>query len=118
MVGTEYFRRFLSLPDNVLILAEEGGVPQGFLLAYALDRVDRDQKMVCLYEIEVAGRFRRRGIGAAIVEALKDLCRERGVMKIWVVASRSNEAAVRLYEGRGARAGAADDVVFVWEPAG
>jgi hypothetical protein len=36
-------------------------------------------------------------------------------MKVWVVASRSNAAAMRLYSSTGARAARADDVVFVYD---
>ena len=50
----EYLRRFLGRPQNVLIVASSKGEPAGFLLAYLLDRVDRDQPMVCLYEIDVS----------------------------------------------------------------
>ena len=117
-LGEEYLQRFLARPDNILIVAEDDGGPVGFLLAYALDRVDRDQKMVCLYEIEVASAHRRRGVGAALVEEHKEYCRRDRVTKAWVVTNRSNGAAVRLYESTGARAATeTDDVVFVYEPA-
>src|SRR5262249_55481827 len=82
----------LAGADKVLVGAEEEGQPVGFLVAYVLDRVDGDRRMVCLYEIEVAEGYRRRGIGAALVDALRALCRGRGVTKIWVIASRSNAA--------------------------
>ncbi len=73
--------------------------------------------MVCLYEIGVAEPHRRRGVGRALVEELKAHCRRERVTKTWVVTSRANTAAVRLYESTGARAGdASDDVVFVYEP--
>lgn len=45
----KYLKKFLSRPENILIVAEQSGLPTGFLLAYLLNRVDRDQKMVCLY---------------------------------------------------------------------
>lgn len=112
-----YLERFLARPENVLIVASDGGEPTGFLLAYLLDRVDRDQPMACLYEIEVAGPHRRRGIGRAMVEVLKGVCREAGAMEAWVVTSRSNEAAARLYAGTGAVADTGgDEVCFVYGP--
>ena len=70
--------------------------------------------MVCLYEVGVSASHRRRGVGRAMIDELKRICREAAVMKIWVIASRSNEAAMRLYAGTGGREAGADDVVFVW----
>jgi aminoglycoside 3-N-acetyltransferase I len=115
--GPEQLRAFLARPENLLIVAGEPGAPAGFLVAYALDRVDRARRMACLYEIEVAESRRGRGVGRALVDELLAWCRRERVMKAWVVTSRSNTAAVRLYETAGARPGAGDDdVVFVFEP--
>ena len=114
--GGEHIRPFLARPENVLIVGEEDGAPVGFLVAYVLDRVDRSRKMVCLYEIEVGEPHRRRGVGRAMVEELVTLCRRENALKVWVVASRGNAAAMRLYASTGARAAASDDVVFVYEP--
>jgi hypothetical protein len=51
-----------------------------------------------------------------MIDVLKDLCGRAGVMKIWTVTNRSNQAAVRLYGSTGARPGPGDDdVIFVWE---
>lgn len=113
--GPQNLGKFLSRPENVLIVADDQGVPAGFLIAYMLDRIDRDQKMVCLYETGVAESHRRRGIGKAMIEALKALCKVEGVMKTWVVTDRSNVAAARLYESTGARGSGGDDCVFVYE---
>jgi GNAT superfamily N-acetyltransferase len=113
-IAEEYLRRLLARPDNLLFVAEEGGAAEGFLLAYALDRVDRDRRMVCLYEIGVAAASRRRGLATGMIEALLCWCREHGVMKTWVVTDRSNEPAMRLYARTGAHPDSGDDVVFVW----
>jgi ribosomal protein S18 acetylase RimI-like enzyme len=114
--GDGSLRPFLARPENILIVADEDGAPIGFLVAYALDRVDRSQKMMCLYEIEVLEARRRRGVGRAMVEELIALSRRENAVKVWVVASRGNAAAMRLYTSAGARAPADDDVVFVYEP--
>jgi ribosomal protein S18 acetylase RimI-like enzyme len=113
----EYFKMFLAGSDNVLIVAEQGGVPAGFLLAYMLERVDRDQKMVCLYELDIAEPYRRQGIGRALIETLKSLCKQENAMEAWVVTNRSNLAAVGLYESTGATADpGGDEVVYVFDP--
>jgi ribosomal protein S18 acetylase RimI-like enzyme len=113
-VDADHLEDFLKKAENLLIVAEDDGGPAGFLLAYALDRVDRDRRMVCLYEIGVAAASRRRGLATAMIDALLAWCRAQGVMKTWVITDRSNEAALRLYAATGGRPDAGDDVVFVW----
>lgn len=116
-LGDEYLKKLLSRPENILIVAAQEGVPIGFLLAYLLDRVDRDQRMVCLYEVDVSERYRRRGIGRAMIDTLKMICRQENAMKTWVITNRSNLAAFRLYESTGATADpSGDEVSFVYKP--
>jgi ribosomal protein S18 acetylase RimI-like enzyme len=111
----KYLKKFLARPENLLIVADQKGVPAGFLLAYFLDRVDRDRRMICLYEVEVAGPYRRQGVGRAMIEELKSICKREKVMKIWVITNRSNHAAFRLYESTGGIADSSDDeVTFVY----
>lgn len=93
---------FLSDRNNVLIAAVDHGVPVGYLVAYLLDRIDREQQMMFFYEISVAGSHRRRGIGTRLVAKLKSICRRENVMKMWVLTGRSNIAATGLYSRTGA----------------
>ena len=97
-----YFLRFLSRPENLWIVPFDDGVPVGYLLAYLLDRVDRDQQMMFFYEIGVAESHRRRGSGKRLIGELKSICREAVLMKMWVPTGRSNVAASRLYASTGA----------------
>jgi ribosomal protein S18 acetylase RimI-like enzyme len=97
-----YFETFLSRPENVFIVAIDGTDPVGYISAYLLDRIDRDQRMMFLYEIGVAELHRRRGIGRRMIEALKSECQEVDAMKMWVPTGRSNIAATRLYASTGA----------------
>jgi ribosomal protein S18 acetylase RimI-like enzyme len=116
-LSDEYFKKLLSRAENILIVADQEDVPIGFLLAYLLDRVDRDQRMVCLYEVEVSEPDRRRGVGRAMIETLKMICGQENTMKTWVITNRSNLAAFRLYESTGATADpSGDEVSFVYKP--
>jgi len=92
-----YLAAFLSRPQNVLIVAIDNGAPVGYLVAYLLDRIDRDQQMMFLYEIGVAHSHRRRGVGTSMIKELKSICRVEDVMKMWVPTGRDNVAATRLY---------------------
>jgi aminoglycoside 3-N-acetyltransferase I len=109
--------RFLSQPDNVLIIATMDKAPVGFLLAYLLDRADREQQMMLLYEIGVAESHRRRGIGTQMITRLKGICSAANVMKMWVPTGRSNVAATRLFVSTGATAvPSGDEVTYTYAP--
>jgi len=95
---TAVVARFLTRPDQYFIAAIEDDQPIGFALAYELERIDRPHPMMFLYEIEVVERHQRQGVASAMIELLKKICREKDVFKMFVIASASNNAALRLYD--------------------
>jgi ribosomal protein S18 acetylase RimI-like enzyme len=114
----DYLRHFLSRPKNYLLIATDGDEPIGYLVAYRLDRVDREQAMMLLYEISVAESHQQRGAGRAMIQLLKQFCRQEGVMKMWVHTNKSNLAAVRLYESTGGEADASgDEITYLYTAA-
>ncbi len=93
----------LAKDDIYLYPATAGDRPVGFLLAYSFPRIEHDQDMVYLYEIEVTPEFRQRGIGSPMIQHLKQDCRKRNILKIWVRTEADNVATRALYETTGAR---------------
>lgn len=72
--------------------------------------------MALFYEIEVVEGHRRRGAGRAMIEALKTVCGEENVFKMWVQTDASNEAAAALYRSTGARATVGSgEMVFLYD---
>ena len=71
--------------------------------------------MMLLYDIEVLESYRRQGVGAAMVNLLKGLCREHNVYKMWVLTTKSNKAARSLYTSTGGTPATDDDVTFVYD---
>jgi len=109
----ETVKRFLNRPDYHFIAAVEDNEPVGFALVYELQRIDRDQPMMFLYEIGVGDAHRRRGIASAMIDFLKRLCRQRKAHKMFVIASTKNKAALRLYDSAlGAGVQKTSDVVY------
>ena len=83
--------------DDVVVLAVlDGGAPLGFALAYLLPRIDRPQAMMFVYELDVDEEHRRRGHGRALLEHLKLLCVEQGLMKMYISTAEDNEVAHTL----------------------
>ena len=100
---------FLSDAGHVVLVA---GELDGFLLAYILPRID-GRTGVFLYELGVAERARRRGIGTSLVEEAKRIASEVGAFEMYVLTEPENGAANRLYASTGTTDEAA--VMCVWE---
>ena len=93
---------FLENPYNHLLVAVDDPETVGYLIAYELQRPDREQSMMHLYDITVLSEHRQKGIGTALLEELKSICSTKPMMKMFVGTNRSNEAAVKLYQKTGA----------------
>ena len=73
----------------------------GFAVAHEVPRLDGAGPKLLLYEIGTAPGVRRRGIGRALIEALKDLGRSRGAVSIFAITEEENSAAMALYSMTG-----------------
>jgi aminoglycoside 3-N-acetyltransferase I len=107
-------RAFLGNPANYLLVAEAGGEVGGFLMAYRLERADREASQMFVYELGVAAPWRGRGLATALVEGITALARAEGMFEAFVLTSRGNEPARRLYECTGGRVEDDSAVLFVY----
>jgi len=110
-----HMNRFLARAENLLLVAVAEDRPVGFALAYQLDRVDESPPMVFFYELEVLPSHRRKGVGRALIDRLKGLCRQRGAGKMFVLTDRRNDAACRLYSAAGGRMEYDDGVLYNYD---
>jgi ribosomal protein S18 acetylase RimI-like enzyme len=94
-------RRFLATVGHHLFVAYEGGRPAGFVSGIEMTHPDKGTEMF-VYELGVDGRYRRRGIGRALLDRLAELARARGCYGMWVLTDEDNDAALATY--RSARA--------------
>jgi ribosomal protein S18 acetylase RimI-like enzyme len=114
-VDSAYMRAFLADDRHYFIVASVEDEPAGYVFGYRLSRFDGRPPQVFLYEIGVVEHHRRKGIGRALVEELKDVAKADGCRKMFVPTSRSNEAAMALYRAAGGEEGATDATAFWWE---
>jgi len=107
---------FLANPLNYLLVAVEGEKALGYLFAYELQRPDREQAMMFLYDITVLDEYRKKGVGTALIEQLKTMCNNKHIMKMFVPTNRSNTAAMNLYQKTGAVISTDNDAVtLTWQ---
>jgi ribosomal protein S18 acetylase RimI-like enzyme len=102
---------FLNDPGHHLLIAYVDGAPAGFVSGVEMTHPDKGTEMF-LYELEVGEAHRRKGVATALVEALKNLARERGNYGMWVLCDEDNEAANKTYR----KAGGSDSapILFDW----
>jgi ribosomal protein S18 acetylase RimI-like enzyme len=104
--------KFLSNSQNILLSAELDEELVGQVIGYILDRWDKDKPMLFLYSIDVAETYQRRGIGTALIEAVRKLGREQDCSESFVFTNESNLAGMQLYQSTGGKRSNPDDVVM------
>lgn len=92
---------FLLDESNYLLFAYEGKEVAGMLTAHELAKLDPRKLEIMLYEIEVKEKFRKRGIGKILIEALLKLAKKRGAYEVWVLTEQNNFPANKLYASIG-----------------
>jgi ribosomal protein S18 acetylase RimI-like enzyme len=90
---------YLREPTVLHWAAEEGGVVVGHLVSYVELRRSGEPRQLLLYEIGVREASRRRGVGTALVQAMRGWMSYEGVAEAWVLAD--NPEAVAFYAACG-----------------
>ena len=93
---------FLADPFTLLLVAEDGGEPVGWLYGHELVR-PVGGRMLLILRVEVEVPARRRGHGRALVDEALDLARVRGDIEVLAPAGPDDPGALALFSGSGAR---------------
>jgi aminoglycoside 3-N-acetyltransferase I len=91
----------LADPRTFLLVAFDGELPVGFVLAHELPRRRRDRSKLFVYEVDVVESHQRRGIGSALLARLAELAREGGIRIGFVLTDEDNVPANALYRSAG-----------------
>jgi ribosomal protein S18 acetylase RimI-like enzyme len=110
--------RYLGAPGapdarNLLVVAEVGARVVGFASGTILDHPDKP-RMLYIAELGVEDDMQRRGIGRALLAAIRAEGRARGCRQSYVLTEGDNAAARALYRAE-AGAETTDIVMFDWQ---
>jgi aminoglycoside 3-N-acetyltransferase I len=102
--STRYLERLLGGSHLIALVALKDNAVVGGLVAYELQKVERERSEIYIYDLAVVEAHRRRGIATALIEELKSLAAERNTYVIFVQADLRDAAAIALYTRLGTRA--------------
>lgn len=98
-----YLQGLLAKQHVLALVALSGDDVAGGLVAYELDKFEREGRELYIYDLAVGARYRRRGIATALIERLRVIAAERGARVVYVQADGRDGPAVALYEKLGTR---------------
>ena len=101
--GHVYLERLLARDHFIALAAFDGGEVVGGLVAYVLDKFERQRSEIYIYDLAVAEAHRRRGISTALIAELRRIGTARGAWVIFVQADQGDDPAIALYTGLGTR---------------
>ena len=105
---------FLRDPHHHLVVALEDEMVVGFVSGVHYVHPDKPNPELWINEVGVASTHRGRGVGRAILDAMLQLGRTLGCSEAWVLTSRSNPPAMRLYASAGGEEPKEDQVMFTF----
>jgi aminoglycoside 3-N-acetyltransferase I len=98
-----YLSRLLAKEHVIVLVALVGEQVVGGVVAYELEKVERERRELYIYDLAVASGYRRRGIATALIEHLQKIAAKRGAWVVYVQADYGDGAAIALYEKLGVR---------------
>lgn len=98
-----YLQRLLAKSTVIALAAEVEGAVVGGLVAYVLEKFERERSEIYIYDLAVAASHRRRGIARDLILLLKRIAKEKRAYVIYVQADLGDDPAIQLYTSLGSR---------------
>lgn len=112
----DHLDALLSGSGFVSLVALVEGRPVGCITAHELPMTRSAGRELLVYDLAVDPGFRRRGIGRALVEAVRLRARERDCECVFIPVDREDREALAFYHGIGGKAMAVVHVEFAPAP--
>ncbi len=93
-----------AFPTAIVLLARMDDAYVGMAICFLGFSTFNARPLINIHDFMVLPEFRQRGIGTAILEAVKRIARERGCCKMTLEVQMKNAAARRIYQSFGFKA--------------
>jgi GNAT superfamily N-acetyltransferase len=84
-----------------VLVAEQAGVVVGMCTAQVLISTAEGGPVAWVEDVVISAEMRGQGLGSRLLQAMEEWARERGVLRLQLLADCSNRPALRFYAGRG-----------------
>ena len=101
--GDDYLANLLRSETFIALAAFDGETAIGGLAAYVLPKFEQARSEIYIYDLAVAGDYRRQGVATALIQHVRREAAELGAYVIYVQADYGDEPAVALYTKLGIR---------------
>ncbi|WP_265823151.1 GNAT family N-acetyltransferase [Geovibrio ferrireducens] len=96
------FEMLMNDPERYCIfIAEQDGEIVGMCQAQSLISVDEGAKVAYVENMVVRGSLRSSGVGAKLLAAVEDCCRESGHIRIHLLVLEKNHKGIQFYSRNG-----------------
>jgi ribosomal protein S18 acetylase RimI-like enzyme len=96
-----FLKERFALKESIVLVAEEDGELAGFTQLYPVFSSVSLRRTWLLNDLYVLSTYRGRGVGTALLDAAKDLGRERGIKWLLLETAEDNRTAQSVYEKNG-----------------
>ena len=101
IISIEYIKQRLKNKESTIFFIEEDNVCIGIVQLYVtFDSLELSKKII-LYDLFVRSEYRKKGMGAMLIDASKDFAKDNVISGIELSTSIINGTAQRLYESLG-----------------
>lgn len=98
-----YLESFLAKPHVIVLVAADDDGVVGGLVAYELEKFERERREIYIYDLAVCEHHRRRGLATRLIRDLQRIATRRQAYVIFVQADKGDTPAIRLYESLGVK---------------
>lgn len=95
--GPEHLQHLLQKPDFMAFTASVNGQLVGGMTVYVLHQYYAERPLAYIFDLAVLETFQRQGIGSALIDFLKNYCRELGFEEVFVQADLADGYAIDFY---------------------
>lgn len=102
-IGGKIFDEIITRNDIKIFVADENGILTGLATLYLLPNIRHGWQRGHIEDFFISGKYRRKGIGSLLLNAVKDYCRKNSIRVIKLDSGNELTKAHRFYEKNGGK---------------